>query len=69
MDLRNFQAMDPPMLYSILNMKLRNDYRDLDELAVSMDLERPKLEQYLSASGYCYIEGIAQFRPFQERPE
>jgi hypothetical protein len=53
---------DPHLLYSVINMKLRNDYADLDDLVRSLGVEREGLEQRLSRAGYRYDTGLNQFR-------
>lgn len=39
---------DPHLLYSLVNMKLRNDYADVDDLVRSLAVERQALEQRLA---------------------
>lgn len=53
---------DPHLLYSLINMKLRNDYADLDDLVRSLGVEREELEQRLDRAGYRYDAGLNQFR-------
>lgn len=53
---------DPHLLYSLVNMKLRNDYADLDDLLRGLDVEREALEQRLADAGYVYDAAINQFR-------
>ena len=43
MELSNFMAMEPAMLYSLLNMKLRNDDGSLNDLARSLDIDEQAL--------------------------
>ena len=43
--LNDFCTMDPQMLYSMVNMKLRDYYEDLDDLARSEGIDRTALEQ------------------------
>ncbi|QKT03821.1 DUF4250 domain-containing protein [Ectothiorhodospiraceae bacterium 2226] len=62
MSLTNYQAMDPNMLYSLVNTKLRNEYRDLDELVSAMELDRAVLERRLAAAGFYYWPELNQFR-------
>lgn len=50
------------MLYSIVNMKLRDNYQDLDELARAEDIDRLVLEQRLADAGYTYRAELNQFR-------
>ena len=54
--------MDVHVLFSLLNMKLRNDYEDLDDLVRSLDLDRAELEARLGAAGYTYQSEARQFR-------
>ncbi|MCB1877668.1 MAG: DUF4250 domain-containing protein [Chromatiales bacterium] len=54
--------MAPAMLYSLLNMKLRNDYRDLDDLTLAMNIDRQALEAYLRERGIEYHAQLRQFR-------
>ena len=46
--------MDPYVLVSLINMKLRNFYEDLDGLCEDLGIERPLLEEVLSGIGYRY---------------
>ena len=45
---------DPNMLLSIINMKLRDAYTDLNELCASMDIDKESLLKTLSTAGYEY---------------
>lgn len=45
---------DPMMLFSAVNMKLRDQYESLDELCSDMDIERHQLETQLAAVGFEY---------------
>jgi hypothetical protein len=54
--------MDPALLYSIINTKLRNDYADLDDLVRSFDIDRDALEKHLAAAGFVYYAEQNQFR-------
>ncbi|MDE6295248.1 MAG: DUF4250 domain-containing protein [Muribaculaceae bacterium] len=45
---------DPNMLLSIINMKLRDEYADLNELCASMDIDKESLLNTLSSAGYEY---------------
>jgi hypothetical protein len=62
MDLSRFKQMDVNMLYSILNMKLRNDYSDLDDLCSSHGIVRRDLKQHMATAGFAYAEELGQFR-------
>ena len=53
---------DPIMLLSFVNMKLRDEFADLDDLCKSLDIDREALEEKLSASGFHYVAATNQFR-------
>ena len=53
---------DPFMLYSMVNMKLRDQYPSLDELCAAEDIDRAELEKRLSEAGYDYDASVNQFR-------
>lgn len=50
------------MLYSTLNMKLRDEYSSLEALCDDLALNRAELEQKLAAAGFTYCPDINQFR-------
>lgn len=56
------QTMEPAMLVSIVNMKLRNEYRSLDELVRAFDLDGELLQQTLARQGYAYLAAVNQVR-------
>ncbi|EPA8366319.1 DUF4250 domain-containing protein [Vibrio fluvialis] len=63
MNLANFATMDPVMLMSIVNMKLRDDFGgDLDKLVVYFDIDRAALESRLAAAGFEFLPQVGQFR-------
>lgn len=63
MNLANFESMDPIMLMSIVNMKLRDDFGgDLDELVVFFDIDRAALEAKLATAGFDFLPDAGQFR-------
>lgn len=45
---------DPFMLYSVVNMLLRDRYASLDELCDDLHIERAELEEKLAAAGFEY---------------
>ncbi len=45
---------DPNILFSFINMKLRNRYASLDELCDDMHLDKNELIQKLSLAGFQY---------------
>ena len=63
MNLANFESMDPIMLMSIVNMKLRDDFGgDLDKLVVFSDIDRAALEAKLATAGFDFLPDAGQFR-------
>ncbi|TCS41450.1 DUF4250 domain-containing protein [Reinekea marinisedimentorum] len=63
MDLSRFESMDPVMLMSIVNLKLRNDFNgDLTELAKAFDIDREILETKLQQAGFDFLPEVGQFR-------
>ena len=52
---------DPMMLFSVINMKLRDYYRSLDELCEDMNVDREELEKKLAAFGFEYSEEHNKF--------
>ncbi|WP_038177210.1 MULTISPECIES: DUF4250 domain-containing protein [Vibrio] len=63
MNLANFESMDPVMLMSIVNMKLRDDFNgDLDQLATFFDIDRDALERKLATAGFDFLVEVGQFR-------
>lgn len=45
---------DPMMLFSVINLKLRDYYSDLDSLCEDMELNKNELLQQLAAAGFEY---------------
>ena len=52
---------DPMMLMSVINMKLRDFYSDLDALCEDLDIDRNNLEKTLSAAGFEYNKELNKF--------
>ena len=52
---------DPLMLLSFINMKLRDFYKDLDELCSQLELNRKELEEKLAGIEYYYDREANQF--------
>jgi hypothetical protein len=53
---------DPFMLFSVVNMKLRDLYSSLDELCDDMNIDKDELVRRLSAIGFEYMPECNQFR-------
>ncbi|HDZ9198061.1 DUF4250 domain-containing protein [Vibrio cholerae] len=63
MNLANFATMDPIMLMSIINMKLRDGFGgDLDKLVNYFDIDRSALEAKLASAGFEFLPQVGQFR-------
>ncbi len=52
---------DPVMLLSYVNLKLRDYYKNLDDLCENEDIDRQALLDKLSGIGYVYKEENNQF--------
>ena len=61
MPLSRYATMDPLMLMSIINMKLRYECPSLDDLARRYDLSVEVLQERLSQAGYQYQPATNQF--------
>jgi len=57
-----YLPQDPEMLYSMINMKLRDSYDSLDSLCDEEDVDKSEVEEKLNAAGYYYSPEINQFR-------
>lgn len=53
---------DPMILLSTVNMKLRDEYPDLDELCAAQDIDREELEGKLLEVGFRYNGNTNQFQ-------
>ena len=62
MNLSNFEKMDPVMLMSIVNMKLRDEFTELDNLVAFYDIDKNALVAKLAAAGFDYLPDAKQFR-------
>jgi len=52
---------DPMMLFSVINMKLRDYYSSLDELCEDMNVDKEELIRKLAAFGFEYSEENNKF--------
>jgi len=63
MNLANFEKMDPVMLMSIVNMKLRDDFGgDLDRVVNFYDIDKDALITKLATAGFEFLPEAKQFR-------
>ena len=50
------------LLYSLVNMKLRDEFLDLDDLVNYYGVDKKELLDRFSNAGYEYVEGENQFK-------
>lgn len=62
MNLQNFINMDGNILVSMINMKLRDEFEDLNDLCGFYNIDCLTLKEKLKNSGFEYNEGVRQFR-------
>ncbi|MBD5145325.1 MAG: DUF4250 family protein [Ruminococcus sp.] len=60
---------DPYMLLSVVNMKLRDSYKNLDELCEDMDVSAADLAAQLEKIGYAYSRELNSFVPIPKETE
>ena len=58
----NFETKDTILLYSLVNMKLRDEFLDLDDLVNYYGVDKKELLDRFSDAGYEYVEGENQFK-------
>ena len=59
---KSIDAMDPNIVLSLVNTKLRDYYGSLELLCDDMDIEKNKIIEKLKSIGYDYDEGQNQFK-------
>ena len=52
---------DPVMLLSFVNMKLRDYYKNLDDMCRDLDIDKNKLIEDIGKIEYVYNEDVNQF--------
>ena len=62
MDMENMINMDTNILVSIINMKLRDFYSNLESLCEDLDIREDELKSKLKSAGYEYIKEQNQFK-------
>ena len=58
----NFETKDTMLLYSLVNMKLRDEFLDLDDLVNYYGVDKKELLDRFSNDGYEYVKGENQFK-------
>ena len=61
MDIGNYREMDPYMLLSIINLKLRDYYSDIESLCDDLGIEKDIIGPRLKDCGYIYNRENNQF--------
>jgi hypothetical protein len=61
MELPEGLPQDPIMLMSLINMKLRDEYPNLDKLCEDMGIDRHVLETVLAQAGFEYSPQANKF--------
>lgn len=62
MDRESILSMDPVILLSMVNMKLRDSFSSLEEFCDDLDISEKEICDKLGAIGCTYIREINQFR-------
>ncbi len=62
MDLSMYRAMDPAILASIINMRIRNSGTDLQTVLDDLDIEVEAFIGHMAKHGYHYSKARDQFR-------
>ena len=58
----NFETQDIMLLYSLINMKLRDEFLDLNDLINYYGVDKDWLLNKFSEAGYEYVESKNQFK-------
>lgn len=62
MDKDSIKILDPIILLSMVNMKLRDQYSSLDLLCSDLELNKDDIVIRLEEVGYSYVEKENQFK-------
>lgn len=62
MDNDSVKILDPIILLSMVNMKLRDQYSSLDLLCSDLELNKDDIVSRLEEVGYSYVETENQFK-------
>lgn len=60
--LEKFETMDPYILLSAVNLKLRDHCSSLDDLCKTHDIDEDKLVECLKSVGFTYVAEQNQFK-------
>ncbi|WP_394178688.1 DUF4250 domain-containing protein [Marinomonas posidonica] len=59
---QNIASMDINMLFSIINLKLRNDFSSLSSLCASFEIDEQQLTERLKSGGFHFETKENQFK-------
>lgn len=62
MDRESINKMDPNILVSIINMKLRDFYSNIGDLCYDLDVVEDEIKNKLKSAGYEYSKEENQFK-------
>lgn len=62
MDFKNFKDMDPYLLVSLINTRLRDANPSLSDFSKEHDIDEDELKCHLEKAGFNYIPSVNQFR-------
>ena len=62
MNLNQYQSMNPIMLMSILNLKLRDEFSSLDDLTKFYEIDQAQLLAHMKSADFDYLPEVNQFR-------
>ena len=62
MAFENYKTTDPYILYSMVNMKLRDENITLDELCKAYEIDKAMLVERLAKINFAYDETTNQFK-------
>jgi hypothetical protein len=63
MSFKHYETMEVNLLIGLVNTALRNDFKSLDDLVKTHDLDEARLRDRLESIGMVYYPDINQFRP------
>lgn len=58
----DYLKMDASLLVSIINMKLRDLYKNLDDLCYDLNISKEELIEKLKKANFEYVESQNQFK-------
>lgn len=60
--LSRYETMDPYILMSAVNLKLRDEFANLEDLCKSLEIDEEKLNKRMKEIGYTYNAELRQYR-------